>query len=84
VRCPSCYSFGIMESSAIPFRKRVTLFLETHYLCIKYTLSMTISYLQTLYVRMCGTIDHGCTCDEYSVLLAKSGRIEVVPEPCQT
>jgi hypothetical protein len=25
VRCPGCHSFGVIESSAIPFHKRVTL-----------------------------------------------------------
>jgi hypothetical protein len=32
---------------------------------------------------MCGIIDLGHTCNEYLVLLAKSGMTEVVPKPSQ-
>jgi hypothetical protein len=31
---------------------------------------------------VCGINDHGHTCDEYLVLLAKSGMIEVVERRC--
>jgi hypothetical protein len=34
---------------------------------------MTFGYLWRLYVHMCGINDPGHTCDEYLVLLAKSG-----------
>jgi hypothetical protein len=44
---------------------------------------MTFGYLSTLYVCVCGINDPGHTCDEYLILLAKLGMIEVVPEPCQ-
>jgi hypothetical protein len=67
------YSFS-QESHLSPLR---------HYLCNKYTLFVTFGYLWTLYVRMCGINDPGHTCDDYLVLLVKSGMIEVVPEPCQ-
>jgi hypothetical protein len=44
---------------------------------------MIFGYQRTLYVCVCENIDLGHTCDEYLVLLAKSGMIEVVPELCQ-
>jgi hypothetical protein len=34
---------------------------------------MTFGYLWALYVSVCEINDHGHTCDEYLVLLAKSG-----------
>jgi hypothetical protein len=39
---------------------------------------MTFGYLWTLYVRVCGVIDLGHTCDEYLVLLAKSGMTDTL------
>jgi uncharacterized membrane protein YhaH (DUF805 family) len=38
---------------------------------------VTFGYLWTLYVHVCGINDYEHTCDEYLVLLAKSGMIEV-------
>jgi hypothetical protein len=52
---------------------REPLSLWRHYLYNKYTLFMTFGYLWTLYVNVCGINDLGHTCDEYLVLLAKSG-----------
>jgi hypothetical protein len=42
--------------------------LQRHYLRNKYTLYMTFGYLRPHLVCMCGPIDPGHTCDEYSVL----------------
>jgi hypothetical protein len=55
-----------------------------HHFCNKYTLFMTFGYQWTLYVCVCGINDPGHTCDEYLVLLAKSGMTEVVLEPWQS
>jgi hypothetical protein len=35
------------------------------------------------FMFVCGINDPEDTCDEYLVFFAKSGMIEVVPEPCQ-
>jgi hypothetical protein len=44
---------------------------------------MIFGYLSTHFVHVCGINYPGHTCDEYSVLVAKPGMTEVVPEPCQ-
>jgi hypothetical protein len=51
---------------------RDIIYVTNIYLCNKYTLFVTFSYLWTLFVRICGTIDPRHTYDEYLVLLAKS------------
>jgi hypothetical protein len=82
MRYPGSYSCGVWNLPLFCFA-RVTLVSDRHYLCIKYTIFVTFRYLWTLYVSVCAINDPGYTCDEYMVLLAKSGMIEVVPEPCQ-
>jgi hypothetical protein len=57
--------------------------LYIYYLCNKYILFVTFAYLWKLYVCVCEINDHEHTYDEYLVLLAKSGMIEVVSELCQ-
>jgi hypothetical protein len=44
MRCPGCYSYGVMEFSAVLLYKRVVL-LFRDILCNKYTLFMTFGYL---------------------------------------
>jgi hypothetical protein len=44
---------------------------------------VTFGITVNTYVRICGNIVHGHTCDEYSVLVSKPGMIEVVTEPGQ-
>jgi hypothetical protein len=44
-----------------------------HYLCNNYIVFMIFGYLWELFVHMCRINDPRHTCDEYSVLFAKSG-----------
>jgi hypothetical protein len=65
--CLGCCSCGVLEYSAVPFRMRVILVFRDN-----------IYVINPLFVRMCGTIDHEHTYDEYLVLLVKSGMTEVL------
>jgi hypothetical protein len=58
MRRPGCRSCGVMESSAVPFR-RVILVFKRHYLCNNYTLSYDIWLSVRTFGRMCGTSDPG-------------------------
>jgi hypothetical protein len=70
--CPDCCSCGVMEFSAVLFRKRVILVFRD----IIYVINIIYSWYLVIcehFWSVCGINDPRHTCDEYLVLLAKSG-----------
>jgi hypothetical protein len=69
---PRLFYCGLWSLPLFCFHK-CHLSLWRHYLCYNYTLFVTIGYLWTFVVCVCGINDLGHKCDEYSVLVTKPG-----------